>query len=62
MCRFNIRVARHWFCERCGIHTHHQRRSNPSEYGYDLGCLEGVNPFDLATVPTRDGVQHPADR
>ena len=37
-------------------------RSNPSEYGYDLGCLEGVNPFDLATVPTRDGVQHPADR
>ena len=37
-------------------------RSNPSEYGYDLGCLEGINPFDLAPVPTRAGVQHSADR
>lgn len=60
--RFNTRVAQHWFCVHCGIHTHHQRRSNPSEYGYNVGCLEGVNPFDLGPVPTRDGVQHPADR
>jgi len=44
------------------IHTHHQRRPNPSEYGYNVGCLEGVDPLDLGPVPTRDGVQHPADR
>ena len=60
--RFNTRVAQHWFCVHCGIHTHHQRRSNPSEYGYNVGCLEGVDPLDLGPVPTRDGVQHPADR
>jgi hypothetical protein len=24
--------------------------------------LEGVNPFNLAAVPTKDGVNHPADR
>ena len=24
--------------------------------------VQGVNPFDLGPVPTRDGVQHPADR
>jgi hypothetical protein len=24
--------------------------------------LEGVNPFDIAEVPTNDGVHHPADR
>ena len=60
--QFNTRSAKHFFCSRCGIHTHHQRRSNPDQYGYNVGCLEGVNPFDLGAVPTLDGVNHPADR
>ena len=60
--QFNTHTAKHWFCSRCGIYTHHQRRSRPDEYGYNVGCLEGVNPFDLGPVPTNDGVNHPADR
>jgi hypothetical protein len=60
--QFNTNTARHYFCSVCGIYTHHQRRSNPQEYGYNVGCLEGVNPFDLPDVPTNDGVNHPADR
>lgn len=59
---FNTKTAKHYFCSICGIYTHHQRRSNPHEYGYNIGCLEGVNPFDLDNVPTNDGVNHPADR
>ncbi|MDR9767823.1 GFA family protein [Shewanella baltica] len=59
---FNTKTAKHYFCSNCGIYTHHQRRSNPHEYGYNIGCLEGVNPFDLDNVPTNDGVNHPADR
>ena len=59
---FNTNTAKHYFCSVCGIYTHHQRRSNPHEYGYNVGCLEGVNPFDLPAVPTNDGVNHPADR
>jgi hypothetical protein len=59
---FNTRTAKHYFCSRCGIYTHHQRRSSPHQYGYNVGCLEGVNPFDLLNVPTNDGVNHPADR
>jgi hypothetical protein len=59
---FNTRTAKHYFCSNCGIYTHHQRRSNPEEYGYNVGCLEGVNPFDLGDIPTNDGVNHPADR
>lgn len=58
---FNTHTARHYFCSICGIHTHHQRRSNPEQYGYNVGCLEGVNPFDLGDVRTNDGVNHPAD-
>ncbi len=60
--QFNTKTAKHYFCSRCGIYTHHQRRSNAQEYGYNVGCLEGVNPFDLGLVPTHDGVNHPADR
>ena len=54
-------TAQHYFCKTCGIYTHHQRRSNPNEYGINLGCLEGVNPRDLGDIPWVDGVNHPAD-
>lgn len=60
--QFNTKVARHYFCSVCGIYTHHQRRSSPDEYGYNVGCLDGVNPALLENVPTNDGVNHPADR
>lgn len=60
--QFNTHTARHYFCGRCGIYTHHQRRSNPSQYGYNVGNLEGVDPFELGPVPTSDGVHHTADR
>jgi hypothetical protein len=60
--QFNTKTAKHYFCSHCGIYTHHQRRSHPEQYGYNVGCLEGVDPFDIANVPTGDGVNHPADR
>ncbi|ENN6811559.1 GFA family protein [Vibrio fluvialis] len=60
--QFNTQTAKHYFCSVCGIYTHHQRRSNPNQYGYNVGCLEGVNPFGLGDVVTNDGVNHPADR
>lgn len=37
-------LPRHRLLCHCGIYTHHRRRSNPHEYGYNVGCLEGVNP------------------
>ena len=46
---------------RCGIYTHHQRRSNPREYGVNVACLVGVSPFDLEEVPVMDGENHPSD-
>ena len=55
-------TAKHWFCKTCGIYTHHQRRSNPTQYGINTGILEGVSPRDFADVPMMDGVNHPADR
>jgi hypothetical protein len=60
--QFGTGVAEHYFCSECGIYTHHRRRSNPHQFGYNLGCLEGVNPFDVGEVPVMDGVNHPSDR
>jgi hypothetical protein len=60
--QFKTRVAKHYFCGVCGIYTHHQRRSNPNQYGYNVGCLEGIDPFLLENVPVVDGVNHPSDR
>ncbi|MES2905905.1 MAG: GFA family protein [Pseudomonadota bacterium] len=59
---FNTHVARHYFCKTCGIYTHHLRRSDPSEYGVNSGCIEGVDPFAFTDVPVHDGQNHPSDR
>ena len=59
--RFNTGAAQHFFCSRCGIYTHHQRRSNQTQYGVNVACLEGISPFDFAEVPVMDGVSHPND-
>jgi hypothetical protein len=53
--QFNTRVARHFFCGNCGIYTHHQRRSNPREYGFNVACIEGVDPFALGPIAVGDG-------
>lgn len=58
---FNTGAAKHYFCSRCGIYTHHQRRSNTAEFGVNAACLEGVSPFDFPEVPVMDGVNHPSD-
>jgi hypothetical protein len=59
--QFNTNTARHYFCSRCGIYTHHRRRSNPTEYGVNVACLEGISPFDFQEVPVYNGKQHTAD-
>ena len=59
--RFHTGTAEHFFCSRCGIYTHHQRRSNQDLYAVNVACLDGVSPFDFAEVPVTDGVNHTSD-
>lgn len=58
--RFGTGVAEHHFCARCGIYTHHKRRSNPDEYGVNFACLEGQTPLQPEVI-VHDGVNHPTD-
>jgi hypothetical protein len=59
--QFNTNTAKHYFCSRCGIYTHHQRRSNPDQYDVNVACLDGVSPFDFQEIPVYDGTRHPRD-
>ncbi|GIU06504.1 MULTISPECIES: GFA family protein [unclassified Shewanella] len=60
--QFNTFTAKHYFCRLCGIYTHHQSRSNPQQYGFNVACIEGINPYTLGEIPVMDGINHPADR
>ncbi|MGY0216526.1 GFA family protein [Endozoicomonadaceae bacterium StTr2] len=60
--QFNTHTAKHYFCSECGIYTHHQRRSNPTQYGFNIACLEGINPLKINEITVYDGVNHPADK
>jgi len=60
--QFNTMTAKHYFCSVCGIYTHHQRRSNPQEFGFNVACLDGFDSFALKDVPVSDGINHSSDR
>ncbi len=53
--QWNTQVAKHYFCRICGIYTHHQRRSNPGEYGVNVGCLDGIDVAELGDIRTGNG-------
>jgi len=55
-------TAQHYFCKTCGIYTHHKRRADPSQCGVNLGCIEGVKPWEHEPIEWTDGVNHPSDR
>ena len=47
---WNSRVAKHYFCSRCGIYVFHRKRAAPEHYGVNARCLEGL---DLGSLPLR---------
>jgi len=53
--KWNTRVAEHFFCSICGIYTHHRRRLNPMEYGFNVACIDGIDPNELTNVTIFDG-------
>jgi len=60
--QFHSKVAKHYFCIICGIYTHHNPRSNPAMTGFNLGCIEEINTFELENIKINDGQNHPLDK
>ena len=49
--QFHTKVAKHYFCKICGIYTHHNPRSNPMMTGFNLGCIDDLNIFEIKMFP-----------
>ena len=48
--QFNTEIAKHFFCKKCGIYTHHNRKSDPNGMGVNLGCVEGLDPMEFDVI------------
>tara|TARA_B100000575_G_C23046902_1_gene602607 strand:+ start:708 stop:1070 length:363 start_codon:yes stop_codon:yes gene_type:complete len=60
--QFHTKIAKHYFCKICGIYTHHNPRSNPTMTGFNLGCIDEVDTFNLQGILINDGQNHPLDK
>ena len=60
--QFHTKVAKHYFCSICGIHTHNRPRINPKIFGINVACVEGMDPFELENIGLNDGENHPLDQ
>lgn len=49
--QWNKRIAAHYFCQNCGVYTHHRRRRDPSQISVNVECLD-----DMA-MPTEDKIE-----
>ena len=45
--QLHTKVAKHFFCSICGIYTHHNPRINPSMTGFNVGCIDEIDSFEL---------------
>ena len=60
--QFHSKVAKHYFCSICGIYPHHNPRINPAMTGFNLGCIDEFDTFELGEVIVNNGKNHPLDK
>ncbi|MEH6472425.1 MAG: GFA family protein [Halopseudomonas sp.] len=46
--QFGSQVAKHYFCNHCGIYTFHETMRAPGSYRVNLGCIEGIDASTLS--------------
>jgi hypothetical protein len=44
---FNTGVARHLFCDRCGVKSFYRPRSNPDGWSVNARCLDDTDGLDI---------------
>ncbi len=45
--QFDTKVAKHYFCKRCGIYTHNETARFPGQCRINLGCIEDLDTSDF---------------
>ena len=44
---FGSKIAKHHFCNKCGIYTFHQTMIKLGCYRINIGCISGINSTEL---------------
>ena len=45
--QFDSKIAKHYFCNSCGIYPFHETMRNPGHYRINLGCLDDIDTNSL---------------
>jgi len=53
--QWNTKVARHYFCSKCGIYTHHQPRMASDKVGFNAACVDELEPLAFESIDIRNG-------
>ncbi len=48
--QFGNKVAKHYFCNKCGIYPFHETSRQPGHYRVNLGCVDGLDSFNLKRI------------
>ena len=48
--QWNMKIAKHYFCNICGTYVFHNKRAAPDHFGVNTKCLQGV---DVSDIPIR---------
>ena len=55
---WNKRIAKHYFCNVCGVYTHHIRRRDPKQISVNLMCVDDILIPKNTVIKIIDGASH----
>ena len=56
--QWNKKIAAHYFCNTCGIYTHHRRRRDPSQISINIECLDDLEMPREDNIGLINGLEH----
>ena len=55
---WNKKIAKHYFCNECGVYTHHIRRRDPEQISVNLMCVDDILIPKDTVIKIIDGASH----
>ena len=56
--QFHTKIAKHYFCIKCGVYTHHIRRRDPEQISVNLMCVDDIFIPENTVINLIDGASH----
>ena len=56
--KWNKEIANNFFCDVCGVYTHHIRRRDPSQISINIMCVDDILLPSTLEVKNIDGASH----